>query len=55
VGANGQGLTTQALAQWISQFKDAETTDEQLQQLVNDKVKAKVEECKWMRYLKVSL
>ncbi|KMZ02230.1 uncharacterized protein Dsimw501_GD20000, isoform D [Drosophila simulans] len=44
VGANGQGLTTQALAQWISQFKDAETTDEQLQQLVNDKVKAKVEE-----------
>ncbi|XP_017074728.2 transmembrane emp24 domain-containing protein eca-like [Drosophila eugracilis] len=44
LGINGQGLTTSAISQWITQVEDPESTDEKTEIIVGDKLQAKVQE-----------
>jgi len=46
-----KGLTSSAISQWIAQFEDPVLTNEKEQILISQKLQAKVEECKWGRFL----
>ncbi|XP_017057200.1 transmembrane emp24 domain-containing protein eca-like [Drosophila ficusphila] len=44
LGSNGEGLTTNAISQWLAQLQDPESTDENEQIIINDRLQVKVKE-----------